>query len=470
MEEDHGPFRTLQGKQENSTIYHTEDQFLFFRYKTTDSAMYYRCTKYKEACPVRAVYYRWTRECIFSGQHTHINEGELEYRTARNSLLNEAQRLDIAHVQEVYNDPRAGNLPDQLNYHRLQPSLTRARMRALPRCETLAQLLAALNDPNYSCITAVGDVQNTLYQGSNLVQDGSVVCLFMSKVCSECLRFLPTVFISFVSFAIAGQQYKLCAISGKWDKAVTTLAWCVMDSETYETLYAAFLLLKSSLGSWQFNHAICGSDLVSHAFHSVFGVPVYPSLYDYIKDVKSFLVKSFPIPFENMDPHFSNIVKLCCALPLLPKDRLQIGLNLVSAESLRHGHVIHNQLLQLFHFIQEHWINNQCRNFCCFGDPNRTDYGSVEKEVIFNERIASRTNENFYCLTKYMVSITEDSEKDIRFAIQGERRRGVSFCTPLSQDENLLVLYKQLVSPTFGLDYAVRNFLNAAGEKLSFVL
>lgn len=107
MDGGRGPFRTLQGKQGNSTIYHTPDGFLYFCYKSTDSAMYYRCTKYKQGCPMRAVYNRWTTECQFSGQHTHpTDEGELQYRTARNSLLNEAKRLDIVNVQEIFDDPR----------------------------------------------------------------------------------------------------------------------------------------------------------------------------------------------------------------------------------------------------------------------------------------------------------------------------------------------------------------------------
>lgn len=103
------------------------------------------------------------------------------------------------------------NLPfaDYLTYHRLQPSLSRARMQTLPTCETLAQLIATLDNPIYSCITAVDNIENILYQGSKLAQDGSLVCLFMSKACADFLRFLPTVFISLASVLIAGQQYKV---------------------------------------------------------------------------------------------------------------------------------------------------------------------------------------------------------------------------------------------------------------------
>lgn len=75
-----------------------------------------------------------------------------------------------------------------------------------------------------------------------------------------------------------------------------------------------------------------------------------------------------------------------------------------------------------------------------------------------------------YILTEYMVSITHDAEKDINLAMKGERRRSVPFSSPLSQDQGLIVLYQQLLSPTFSIEHAVQNMLYYSGEKISFLL
>jgi len=63
---------------------------------------------------------------------------------------------------------------------------------------------------------------------------------------------------------------------------VIPLAWSVMDGGTHETYCASFHILRESLVTWKFGSATCGDGLVSSAFFSIFNLPVYPSLYDYV--------------------------------------------------------------------------------------------------------------------------------------------------------------------------------------------
>lgn len=457
----------LEGKQAGSTLYGTSDGALFYRYKINDAAQYFRCKEFKSGCCVRATFYSVNNELVFSGYHLHpLDPQEAPYRTARRALVREATRLDVASLQEIFNDHSGIHRPfaDLLTLRRLQPAMNRARMEALPNCENLIQLVEALQNPTYKCITSVsGDV---LFRGSARTQCGSLVAVFMHPVCCDFLRIIPSIHLSNTTVWIQDHGYTVCTISARWDSHALSLAWCVLDSLIIDALHAAFILLRTSLVAWCFKTATCGVEIVSRSFSSVFNVQVDQSIYDYMFDFKNFLENTWTLQAVRETPHLHTIIKLCSTFPLLPRDVLQYGLNIVTAEIHRYNLAEEPNFQQLFNHINERWLKNPRLSVC--GSSERTDFSREELKIQLQRRFEGR-NSNFYCLTKYMVSSTQKSIEDIMLAAQGRKRKNVVLHPPLSEDNNILVLLQQLTQSSFALEVSVRNLMNVCGEKLSYL-
>lgn len=57
-----------------------------------------------------------------------------------------------------------------------------------------------------------------------------------------------------------------------------------MDGQALEHFNAAFYLLRTHMDTWRFQEGVCGGPShLLNAFSNIFGVPLYPSLYDYIR-------------------------------------------------------------------------------------------------------------------------------------------------------------------------------------------
>lgn len=68
------------------------------------------------------------------------------------------------------------------------------------------------------------------------------------------------------------------------------------------------------------------------------------------------------------------IVQLCCALPLLPVDRLQVGINFVRTRASQ-LEVNHGAAQHLFNYIEEEWLKVPQNKFTMCGDVDRANYG-----------------------------------------------------------------------------------------------
>lgn len=67
------------------------------------------------------------------------------------------------------------------------------------------------------------------------------------------------------------------------------------------------------------------------------------------------------------------IIKMCSALPLLPKDMLQLGLSIVEDDIRRCSPELTAQLSTLLNFFKGRYLIDP--NFSVCGSPERTDYG-----------------------------------------------------------------------------------------------
>lgn len=94
----------IRGKQEYSHLYHCHDGFFFYRNKTVNDIEYYRCTSWKQGCPVRA---NLKSDGIFRTTliHNHpADPSRADFMKERSTLINEATRLDVATVRDIFRD------------------------------------------------------------------------------------------------------------------------------------------------------------------------------------------------------------------------------------------------------------------------------------------------------------------------------------------------------------------------------
>ena len=129
-----------------------------------------------------------------------------------------------------------------------------------------------------------------------------------------------------------------------------------MDGRKAANFNAAFCLLRTHLNTWVFQEVICGeADPLPSAFAYIFGVPLFPSLYYFMRvsfccifpfffccsllfsrTTFNFLLqdaKSFKIPEEVMQTTGATyLLGLCFSLTLLPLDFIPTGILFIETE------------------------------------------------------------------------------------------------------------------------------------------
>lgn len=96
---------TLRGKQENSSVFHLNG-FYFHRNKSVNGTDYYRCIEWKRGCPAKGNVHM---DGIFNQMYQHNHNADFNratYMIERQGLIDEARRLDVATVRDVFRDDR----------------------------------------------------------------------------------------------------------------------------------------------------------------------------------------------------------------------------------------------------------------------------------------------------------------------------------------------------------------------------
>lgn len=96
----------IRGKQENSNIYHCHDGFFFYRNKTVNGIEYYRCTHWRQGCPVRGNLKSNGTFCTTLLHNHPADSSRADVLAERSTLMNEARRLDVATVRDIFQHQR----------------------------------------------------------------------------------------------------------------------------------------------------------------------------------------------------------------------------------------------------------------------------------------------------------------------------------------------------------------------------
>ncbi|XP_034253629.1 uncharacterized protein LOC117652655 [Thrips palmi] len=440
---------TIRGKQENSLLYHFHDGFFFHLNKTANETHYYRCTLWKQGCPVRA---NLKPDGIFrtNFEHNHLADpSQAGLMTERLALINEARRLDVATVRDAFLDVQNLGFAGELNFHSLYPAMTRARESSWPHVQNLSELCDVLENPTYACITALDHFVDSIFGGVSHGRFGPVV-LFMTNKSNEFLKMIPTVIILCSPITVGTQQYKLYTIATDWEGNVIPAALILVETETHDTVVAGFTMLRDTVGTWNLSLALCGIPGVAHAFQEVFAVNVKPSLLDYIYDIKAFMKQQVSPATLNGNAQLMNILVLCSALPVIPKELLQMSINIIINEAV--SGEVYSDATRLFNYLEMVWIQHANFTMC---DVVRTSFSSVDLK-----RSLERTFKDFYSLIRFNRSLFEKSCDSIHKVYNGQRLQYKT--RAVLSDERVVNLLKAPLSPV-----AASNLLHAVAEKIS---
>ena len=91
------------------------------------------------------------------------------------------------------------------------------------------------------------------------------------------------------------------------------------------------------------------------------------------------------------------ILKLCCALALLPERYMMRGFRLIVREAHGFGRVVYRQVRDFLNYVLRSWLNNDVKRrwMCFFGSFHRTNNTCESCNKILN-RIMGLAHPNVY--------------------------------------------------------------------------
>lgn len=345
--------------------------------------------------------------------------------------------------------------------------MARMRSLALPdEPSTLQELDEILKNERFKCLSATSNFEDTVYAGSIVSEDGCFIILLLSSKGKEFLKLSIALYTLTTTFEMHGAPHAFVVhvIYSLWDGAFIILAWFLLERISEQGFISAFSFLRMVLEEWHFKTILCqhGSTEAS-AYKSVFpSVNVTFCLQDFVENVGN-VFRS-----ENLhnEAALMNIVSLLCALPILPSDFTQLGVDCIQQEVRSLGELA-EQANIILEYVQSRWVNvvtdfSVCGNYYRTSDINDT----VRRRVL---RAIDTHKNSIYSFIRSIASVAEVSQKDIMDLQCGQRvhhRRTMS----ISEDLTIQALTAGLVQPFSTPIDAVLNLLSTTSLKIKHLL
>lgn len=129
-----------------------------------------------------------------------------------------------------------------------------------------------------------------------------------------------------------------------------------------------------------------------------------------------------------------HIVSLCCALPLLPADKIQMGINVIIDEAFLCGEAIYYQAVPVFHYIEEKWLKMPHKKFSMCGYVDRTNFGWYVHKMLVH----------FICLMLLLHIFIHSHSEDLRSRITAAvGRSNTGFYSMISEYK---ILYENAIN------------------------
>ncbi|KAK3910717.1 LexA repressor [Frankliniella fusca] len=400
-----------EGRRIGSFFYHVGDGFYFHFHDESFTAIYFRC--HRSTCHGRAQL-RLGGEFEHTAPHNHAPDIQhIEVLRRRREIVNQARTLTYMSFQDIIATVRR-RIPDrnvraQLTLRRLRPAMQRARGSVFPRLpQSLFELGNLLGDPVWSSLTQTLDEDDSLWLGSALGADGSCSSVFISSRCLQVMRLVDILFADgtfYITPSING-CYQVFTIVTIHSHTVIPLLWAVMERKTECAYTAVLTLLRTHLINWRFNLVISDfEDAIINAFTAVFAVDVQGCFFHSAHAMALHAKVTIGARTLTLLPAIMNVVRLCCALPLLPQDLVQRGMNLIGYEAMELGQEIYNIVRPYLEYVQVEWLNHPNRGRCLsvYGSNHRTNNASESNNRRMKRRIGTHHPNIFQFISKLLI-------------------------------------------------------------------
>ncbi|KAK3920547.1 Nonribosomal peptide synthetase TES [Frankliniella fusca] len=365
-----------QGTRRDSYYYHVGDGY-HYRFNDENESgftIYFKCKI--QSCSGRAVFRRYEG---FRHTEPHNHAPDILYsevNNARRRILEQSRSLTYMSFSDILNAERR-RIPNRLvraalTIRRLRPAMQRTRSTIFPTIPpSLTALTATLNNPAWANLIQTLDGADSMYLGSTTATDGSHSVLFCSARCLEVMRVVDILFAD-------GTFFITPAIDNCYQ--IIPLFWCLMERKTEAAYVSVLIQLQNHLQQYNFHKVVTDyEDAIINAFKLVFRVEVQGCFFHSASAMARHAKVTIGVLLISQTEEIMMVVRLCCALPLLPQNLLQRGLHAIGTEALNlNDQFIYDIVRPFLLYVQNDWLNHVNRGPClsvCLSD-HRTNNAS----------------------------------------------------------------------------------------------
>ncbi|KAK3929153.1 Aspartate carbamoyltransferase [Frankliniella fusca] len=353
----------------------------------------------------------------------------------------------------------------ELTLRRLRPAM----QRVFPRIpQSLHHLGLILEDPSWFSLSETLDGEDNIWLGSAWGSDGSCSNVFVSSRCLQILRLADILFADgtfYITPSING-CYQVFTIVAVHTHTVIPLVWVLMERKSEAAYVAVLNLLRAHLIEWRFRLVISDfEDAIMNAFRAVFGVEVQGCFFHAAHAMAHHAKVNLGVVTLTQQPEILNIVRLCCALPLLPQQLIQRGLIVIGFLAMNLGNEAYTTVRPHLHYIQQDWLNhpNRGRSLSVCGSIHRTNNASESNNRRMKRRIGTH-HPNIFSFIRHLASFEDATIDDMwsisSGAIPTRHRAGSS----IRNDHFIATITRQLLAGQLNDDRILSFLIRAVSS------
>lgn len=418
----------VEGYRRGSKLYHVGDGYYYHANRRYSGGLSLRCKNFYElGCYGRATCSHDLQNFQQSKPHREscLPDTSLpRSRMLRRKILDRCLTKDPTKFSQIVEQESQGYSRKERSLNmanRLRTSMWRARTRYLPQVpKNLSELDCVLRSEEWRHLSLTKDGSGLMYRGRCGSSSKKTRCLiFMSASMKKCLKQAKSVFCDSTwdgkpSLPKCSQMFSMVT---KWDHQIVPLVIVLMESKKKITYVNLFKTINQIVPEFNPDIIHCDNEIAEYEG----ALEVYPNarvatcLYHYSSRVSGHARKLKLANLINGSNIFRSITRSCLAIPLLPQEMLQHGLETVMARANRV--LFYDALRPLFKYLWNEWISKRNHVLSVSGCDDRTTNVSesfnhtlqvcgVEKHpnpfqfIDGLVRIEDKLQQNMYCMRR----------------------------------------------------------------------
>ncbi|XP_026290929.1 uncharacterized protein LOC113215512 [Frankliniella occidentalis] len=469
--------RRQRGTRARSWFYHVNDGYYYHKNARKAQVIYFKCIRYETGCLGRALC-DMQRGFIHTRNHNVCNQDPYLplVRLLRSRILNRCRRLELSTFRQILTQESARfpiRVQVRVRMSNMRSAMQKARLSALPPApQTLHDLTEILQDPRYRVITQTSDGADNLYAQSITADDGSHHILFISRRMARLMKRMSILFGdgTFKSLpameGLDNDAAQIFALVANWDHTIIPLGWVLMERRTQAAYTAVMTTVRALL-----------RDLPNlERFISDFELAIHNSVAEIFPNVtlqgcffhlfRAFIryAKEELGMFHLLRRHpYERLVKLCCALALLPMRLIQRGFILILRQARQAGGRVYNRMRPFFAYVWRNWVGHPVRRewMCVFGSYHRTNNTCESHNRVLNNYVGIR-HPNIYHFLVALVALEGSAFADSEALRIGNPPNRGRTARAISLDRRLRNLARGFANPPDNINDTILRYLEAA--------